>query len=90
MSYFTEHPEAYDTIVLTGIVKWIDQFMDKAGFAVPGEWLNGYQALVEVIREHPQTRALYTNLLHLAQRQITASEADYFSSLIDEQKERYP
>ena len=88
MSFASEHPERYDEFIRKGILVWMDLQMGKAGFVVPGEWQQGYEALVEVLQTDPAMKDFYDLCLQRASRYIMAAEQDYFSGLVDQAKER--
>ena len=88
MSWASHNPERYDEIVHNGLVKYLDTLVDKAGFQVQGEWLEGYRALVETLHTSIPAHSLYNSLVFLAHKEIQTSEADYFSGLVDAAKER--
>ena len=81
MGWAAHNPEKYDEIIRKGILHLIDREMDKAGFQVPGEWHEGYEALVEVLQIAPHCRSIYDEFLHLASKDIVDAEQDYFSGL---------
>ena len=83
MSWAAHNPELYDDLIRKGILHWVDNLMDKAGFEVPGEWREGYEALVEVLQIEPSVHHIYEELLHLASKDIVHAEQDYFGGLID-------
>ena len=89
MSYAAHNPELYDELVRKGILHWLGEFMDKAGFVEPQEWSEGYEALIEVLQQEPQVRDIYEAMLHHASRDITRAEQDYFSGLIDHAVEQH-
>jgi hypothetical protein len=88
MSLINENPERYDEFIRKGIAHWLDHQMTKAGFVVPGEWYDGYEALVEVLQTDPAMKDFYELCLQRASKQISAAEQEYFSGLIDDAKER--
>jgi len=83
MSFTSHNPELYDGIVRKSILRWVDNLMDKEGFSVPGEWLEGYEAFIEAIQNNPQGRSLYDELIRLASKEIVHTEQAYFGELID-------
>lgn len=88
MSWASHNPERYDEIAHNGLVKYLDALVDKAGFQVQGEWLEGYRALVEALHTSIPARTLYDSLVFLAHKEIVAAETHYFSGLVDAAKER--
>ena len=89
MSWAAHNPEKYDALIRKGIVDYLDQLIAKAGFEVPGEWLQGYEALVEVLQTEPSVHCIYDIFLQRASTQILNAEADMYGSLIDQVKERF-
>ena len=87
MSWASHNPELYDEITRKGIVKYLDGLLQSNGFDPPGEWLDGYTALVEVLQA--ENSSAYTILLNLASKQIIDAETDHFSRLADQARERY-
>lgn len=81
MSWAAHNPEAYDEIVRKGILEYIDKQMSDSGFSVPGEWLEGYEALIEVLQYDPKLRSIYDAFMHLGNKHIMDAEQSYFSSL---------
>ena len=88
MRYWMDHPEQYNAVIRTGILHWLESRMDKNGFEVPGQWLEGMEALVETIQEDPTMRVLYDEMMKQSAQQITKAEADQFGTLIDDIQER--
>lgn len=88
MSWAAHNPEQYDEFIRKGILHWLDTRIDKYGFVVPGEWLQGYEALIEVIQGDPQMSGLYDELVRLSSVEISATEREYFSGLVDQAKDR--
>lgn len=89
MSYMAEHPEKYDELVRKGILTYLELLMYRAGFEVPGEWRNGYEALIEVLQREPSVRSTYDTLIQRASTHILDAEADHYGSLLDQVKERF-
>ena len=89
MSLASENPERYDEFVRKGIVKYLDKIVTEEGFTVPGEWYEGYVALVESLQQSLHAHTLYDDLRFLAHKEISAVESEYFSGLVDEVKERH-
>ena len=87
MNLGKDNPELYDEIIRKGIVTYLDKLVDKAGFQVEGTWLEGYQALVEVLQVSSPAQGLYDELMRLANKEICHAEADYWGGLIDAAKE---
>ena len=81
MSWAAHNPEKYDEIIRKGILRYIDHTMDEYGFAVPGDWIEGYTALVEVLQQDTHMRSVYDAFMHLASKEIIYAEQDYFSRL---------
>lgn len=89
MSWAGDNPERYTEIVRKGIVHLIDDRMTAGGFTVPGEWLEGYAALIEVLESDPVLDDIYDILMSRASKYITEAEKDYHSSLIDQAKAQH-
>ena len=89
MSWARHNSEKYDEIIRKGMLHYLDQLLMRGGFDTPGQWIEGYEALLEVIQYEPSTRSLYDALMQLASQDILDSEADYYGGLIDQAKERF-
>lgn len=88
MSHWGENPEQYNAIICNGIVDYIDKEMAKGGFEVPGDWLEGYTAMVEVLQNAPHLRSIYDTFVSLARVEIDHGEREYFSELVDDIKQQ--
>lgn len=88
MSWTAENPELYDDLVLKGIISYIDTLLSESGFEPTGDWLDGYQALVETLREQGETRGVYDALVRLADESVQRSIANYYADKIDEVRSR--
>ena len=62
--------------------------MSKAGFEVPGEWRDGYEAFIEVLQTDEQLRDVYEELITRSVAMIVQEEASYFGDIVDQAKER--
>jgi hypothetical protein len=83
MSFWSNNPEKYTEIAHQGMVSCLDRYLAKAGFEVPGEWLDGFLALVETASTEPQLRTLYNEIERLANKDVLRAEQDYFGGLAD-------
>ena len=83
MSLWSNNPELYDELVNKGMVHCLDRYVTKNGFSAPGEWLDGYLALVETMRVTPELKGLADELQRLASIEILETEQDYFGGLAD-------
>ena len=86
MNLGRDNPELYNELTRKGIVKYIDNLVDRAGFQVGGTWLEAYEALVETLQNSIPANSLYDELHFLAHKEINSAEADYWSGLIDAAK----
>lgn len=86
MSLWSHDPEKYDEIIRDGILHYIDSCMITNGFTVPGEWYEGYEALIETLQVDPSLRSVYEHLERLATSDIIKAEQDYFGGLGDAAK----
>lgn len=87
MSWAAHNPEKYDELTREGILVYMDKVMDRHGFQVPGEWMQGYEALIEVAQKAPELQDFYHELIHLAAQDIATLEREYFTDWLDNIKE---
>jgi hypothetical protein len=76
------NPERYEELTQKGVAKWLQHLADKEGFNYGDDV---FLMMAELLLAMPSFR---DQCVAPASNEVIAAEADYFSGLVDEAKER--